>query len=1082
MFQRFILQKRLGKITILSLIITLLISFNAASGSQGISLFNNQVGSLGGTSIASDNTSIVHNGQAYSVLLIEDHQQIFERATALLQDSINFRLCRLQLQVEDTNIDCSPYTSETTVDLAIEKYYTDFNSGDLLKAYCPTYDFDQLGRCGEGLDNYRNKLIEARRLFASLYLSSMPQERLTVSPSIETESNEIAQLGLQGMLETTRELGYAHMIFGSEFAIDAFDFAFTLEGQSGSEACESAVERYQQSLDRPYEEGAYDYFDDAECIIERELSLLEKSLDQYSYAMEIMTSAYHDDLAWPLQVIIGDLFGQNEIQVFAVAVENYAAIADEIAIRHRQLGDSDRAREIYATTYDELFLLSLPLLERASELYPEADNATQVLLSSNGVAVRSGLELMTNRILEIDNGVNLYGYTEEFVPVQSYFHMRDASIQLFDWATEAEIEALSSTRAFDVNATLLDAEMDQLRGSYIRELNDLCGLPEDGPDNPVDYDFEECVGGPGSLMEKSWFNLAYAMLTMNLADRRIDNALEQIQDIQNRYDDIIKIKLSTGQEIEALTLAQGMARATQVTESTTNANSTETFTEEQVSLQKVTKPGLFTSIPDNLDNVLVGEPVDTGVPGEKIGKAAEIADFAGSILGSVLGGIFGGPAGAKTGSQVGGSAGKLVKELLGAFLGKTESSITESETKGVRHSETTITSVTTTFNQSEIEVAGIETLKQMALLHQDIDILNIEAEVEIRNLIRTIGELQQEKELAANQFNQAVSEHNRLRQQWLFLKAQYRRAQIDLGANYLVNPAYRLLKDHNTEIAQYQLQFAAKQAYLTARALEYQLVDEIPFRDEIFKVRHTDHLRDYLFRLKGVYDTGPTIDETNVEFSLRVLASGIRDQDISNADPAERQVLIDRRNQLFQAYLDEHLILDEQGEPERLVLLFDTSLANRPINSESRWGWRIAGATTGSTDPSIDRCPVRKPYGVSVDILQGEQTLPSGMTVNLKMGGHTSVRQQNRNIVQYSPGIASILPSEDLPRSIREDLAEAVAEATLDVNNPENTISDFCNMSVAASSWILEIPIEENQIDYALFQDIKLKMWTFYFS
>ena len=34
----------------------------------------------------------------------------------------------------------------------------------------------------------------------------------------------------------------------------------------------------------------------------------------------------------------------------------------------------------------------------------------------------------------------------------------------------------------------------------------------------------------------------------------------------------------------------------------------------------------------------------------------------------------------------------------------------------------------------------------------------------------------------------------------------------------------------------------------------------------------------------------------------------------------------------------------------------------------------------------------------------------------------------------------------------------------------------------AAFDWIMEIELKENQIDWTLFQDIKLKMWTFYFS
>ena len=227
----------------------------------------------------------------------------------------------------------------------------------------------------------------------------------------------------------------------------------------------------------------------------------------------------------------------------------------------------------------------------------------------------------------------------------------------------------------------------------------------------------------------------------------------------------------------------------------------------------------------------------------------------------------------------------------------------------------------------------------------------------------------------------------------------------------------------------------------------------------------------------------PSPNETNIEFSLRVLASDIRDQDISNAPVEERPALVALRQERFLAYLQEHLINDADGNPERLILVFDTSLENRPINTPSRWNWRIAGAVTGETDPAIiARCPVRKTYGVLVDILPGEQTLPDGMAVDLTMSGHTSTRQSGQSggdIVQYSPQLVSLLPREEMPAGI---LAEAVADASIDVNNSQTTISDFCNMSVAATSWMMEIPLAENQIDWTLFQDIKLKMWTFYFD
>lgn len=1008
-----------------------------------------------GYSSSEDGYSLFTSSNPLSAPLTQgDYRQIYIEARQLRNNGVRFRLCELQLQTDQADMTCPE-------DLSLEKYYEDFNSQSLQNRFCHDSQVDEQGYCS-GEDDIRNQLLRARKLFTQMYLVEPHNMEIQVDNEVFT----VKDAGLNGLLETTRELAFVHMIFASEYAIDAFDYRFTIEGLAGNATCEAALERYQQNLETS--DGDYDYFADAECVLRNEIALLEASRRQYDLAIDVMLNAYHDDLAWPKEVVIGELFTQMEIQVFSVAVENYASIVDEIAIRHRQLDDDETAATLYSETYHDLFLIALPLLQGAGNLYEAVDQDAQTLLDSNGLAVRAGLDLLKGRLQEIENGINVFGFTQDYVPVQSYFHMRDASDDLFAWAKAANDEAIGATREFDFNSTSLNQEMANVRNSYQRQLMDLCGDAEEVPDNDPNNNFEECIGSEGSLMEQSWLKLASATIHMNLAQQRIESAIETIEDVQRQTDQTIEVLSQTEETVAAVTLAQGMARAYQVTNSTSSSVADEVFNQETTTTQQVLQPGLLS------------EHYGIGTADETVTQISGLAELAGLIGGA----FFGGSKGALAGAQVGGVA----QRAFNSIFGSTERSISESETAGIRHSETTMTSVNSIFNRSEIKVAKLENVKAMALLVQELEILGIERHFEIKNQLRIISELQIEKEQAVNQYNQAVSEHNGLVKQWLYLKAEYSRARADLNANYLANPAYRLLKDHKTEVATYQLVYAAKQAYLTAKALEYHIADEVPFINDVFKVRHTSHLQAYLQKLGQLYALAPSVNEDDVEFSLREWASGITDKDISDEPDKTRPELNHLRQQRFIGYMQQHIISDTNGIPVKLVLVFDTSLENSPLNEnqspgmQSRYHWRIAGAVTGATDPSVDRCPVRRPYGVTVKIDAPQEYIPNGMTVVLKMTGHTSTRKENGEIVQYYPQLATLLPREDIPISIRRTLTDAVADASITVNNENNTISDFCNMSVAAASWIMEIPLAENQVDYEKFDDIRLKMSTFYYD
>jgi len=975
------------------------------------------------------------DGRSYppSNLTSQDYTAIYAQANALLREGQEFRLCRLQVQTGD--YPCPNLDGLTTDELKLKSYYDDFNDGPLLN--------DHIEK--------RERLMEARRLFTSLYLVRNEAQTFEVGE----ETLLIKEQGLQGMIEVTRELAYAHMIFGSEYAIDAFDYAFTIRGQAGSEACRARYYEENKLTGRWNPKADFftdQYFQDAECIIEHEIQLLQEALDQYKMAMDIMVSAYHNDLSWPKSVIIGELFDATEVQIFAAAIENYAAVVDEIAIRYRQLGAEEGAISLYRETYDDLFVSTLPLLEKASEIYykKSTDEDTQTLLDSSGLAVRSALALMRNRPDEIEHGVNVLGFTEDYVPLQSFRHMQAAAKDLYVWLAEDTQNALNASREFDINKGLIAGEMSKVRTVYARELNDLCGSKENNED------FVQCIGSEGSLMERSWLNLASASLQMNLARTRIDALVQKVEDVEARTEQEIRVGKDAVNSITAAIAAQGMARAYQTIESTTTAESDEIFSQKTKTKRKVHTPGFLSG--------LIGSDE----------SSADVAKYGAIAAEGVAKGVDAFLPG----------AGKVIKDAFGGAFGDVEKSVVFEDTFGTRHSETVTTAVAESFNPSEIEIAEWENVKAMAQWTKEVEIFGIKRDFEIRDLLRQIALLQIEKQQAAVRYNQAVSEHRGLRIKWQYLSALYHRAHKDLKANYLANPAYRLLKDHKTELAQYKLSYAAKQAYLAAKALEYHIADEIPENEfeKIFLVRHPDHIRAYLEVLDRYDSIGENVEETPVEFSLRVFASGITEQDVANASDTERSALVDARKSSFLAYLDSHLIVDEDGEPDKLVLIFDTDLDSLQFNEQGRFNWRISGAKTGQTDEEIKkRCPVRNSNGVSVEISAGPQTLPSTMAVNLTMSGYASIRNALTKIVEVSPQLATLLPDEKLPQSFRNTLAEATARATIDVNNSDNRINKFCNMSISNSAWIMEVPLKDNQIDYRLFEDIRIKMHTFYY-
>lgn len=642
---------RFGYWLVVSLLATIaLILVSSVSGSTDQSeqmsthaFASTQVGGLLTSFDQEGNVVIRMDGASHPAgpLTPADYQRIYDAANPLLDAARQFRLCNLQMQ-QVTDQAGQTCNEDVDIQTRLTSYYTDFNNRELLDRFCQDSQVLEDGTCpaGDIGQGFHNQLLTSRKHFVTLYLAEPASLSLP-----DHESTTARELGLEGLLATTRELAYAHMIFASEYAIDAFDYRFTIEGLAGSSACAQALEEYQANAFVFDPQKPYDYFGDADCVIQKELALLTESRRHLEYALNVMTSAYSEDIAWPRNKIIGELFQQTEIEIFSVAIENYAQIIDAIATRHRQLGDDNAAHILYREGYQELYLLSLPLLERAKQLYVTSTDAdTQTLLNSNALAVRASINQLQAELQAIDAGVNIFGYTNEYVPVQSYHHMRDTTDELLAWAETANDEAIRTNREWEIQQTELTAEISNARNQYEAQLADLCGMVDENNDQKDDTHWEDCLGRAGSLMEQNWIERVTIELQVDLADQRIDNAVQSIVDVQNRYAETVYVRNATNQQIGIVENAIAMKRAYQTFNRTSNTVSDETFESSTTTKQKVTKPGLFGTV-------------------KEVADGAKTAPYVGAAIGA----FFGNP-------QAGASAGQEVQKVAGVLFGSVEES------------------------------------------------------------------------------------------------------------------------------------------------------------------------------------------------------------------------------------------------------------------------------------------------------------------------------------------------------------------------------------------------------------------------
>ncbi|MCB0171332.1 MAG: hypothetical protein KDJ97_12340 [Anaerolineae bacterium] len=460
--------------------------------------------------------------------------------------------------------------------------YRDYKGGELFYRYCIDYTaIDERGYCPEAtltqikqkigrtpdsaLDediNIRNKLLEARALFAVLLVAEPTSLRL-LGVDILTENpdgtiamidgviddrpdgkDDLARhLGHYGLLETTREIANAHLIFGNEYLVDALDYRFSSTATTGDLIIGQELEQLGDSIVDIY---VSDYI------------FGENALDQFSLAVDVLAQAFNADIGWPRKAYVADYFTRAEFERFGIASERMVHTMDEIANRRRQLGQDNLARSIYSRGSTAQYLQALGLAEKAAA--QDVD-----FLNNGGWTMMTNLGRLRAQSQALNDGLNPFGFTGDFVPLQPYTNLRELTKNEFlRDATEDEQAAQAAQREFDQNFTQVNNELQGLRLTYDNRLLELCGASTD--------DYLTCNGG---MMEQNFLAMVTAADRIGLAIQLLENIPQQIQIEQDRAGQVINLTLQGGQQLSLLSYAIGVQNSYRVTESAVNATTDE---------------------------------------------------------------------------------------------------------------------------------------------------------------------------------------------------------------------------------------------------------------------------------------------------------------------------------------------------------------------------------------------------------------------------------------------------------------------------------------------------------------------------
>jgi len=231
-----------------------------------------------------------------------------------------------------------------------------------------------------------------------------------------------------------------------------------------------------------------------------------------------------------------------------------AKVASEIARRYQAFNRADLARHVVERAYTEAYLESVTIsqfMRRTARVLGSSQyDALQYELMQAQQRYTQALQRMREVYAGITDEVTFFGDAPDFIPfpapgrfdVPSVSLLIDRAFETLRVAKEREERALSSNRAFDVDAAQFQAELARIKQQYESDLGDICGTFEgaDGHIYPAIPKYAhlsavtQLLGNPCGLLGEGDI---YEQVT-NLEARALDlrAEIQDIRDIHSRVE------------------------------------------------------------------------------------------------------------------------------------------------------------------------------------------------------------------------------------------------------------------------------------------------------------------------------------------------------------------------------------------------------------------------------------------------------------------------------------------------------------------------------------------------------------------
>ena len=752
----------------------------------------------------------------------------------------------------------------------------------------------------------------------------------------------------------------------------------------------------------------------ADIIINQELDQLDQALQQFQLATDILSYAFNEPLGGEVRDFmltdkrIGDYFTSREFELFGVASNRMMTTLGEMATRYHVLGQSDKAVAIYDEAFTTQYMQTMALAQKAAEV--DAD-----YLQNGSWEMLNNLSQMRERAQAIRDGMDPFGFAPDYVPLQSYADLLKltegpaGTSGLYGTARDLENQSREAQRTFDENGSAMSTELDNLTVELCDQLFDLCGESED-EDGDGFGDYDTCEGG---LMEQNLQDMYAASLRIGLAWQRAENITESIKIEEERAGQVINVHLGLGQDISAAELAIGKLEAYRETRTQVSSSEDQIYAGVEASLRVYIQKEIEASC----------NPLEGGVTA----KASK-----------------------KTGYEA------AIKA-----------------TTGYKHAWTWTNSTTEVWDPNAEAIAGYESLEALKQAEAQAEIEGANSAATIKNLLLQQSELLMEYEIAMAEFNKLAAEHNHLAQtrSRLLNKRALAINRVIQHNSHLVNPAYRVMRDTLTVQAAEAHSQAAQFAYLTAKAVEYDLLTPYPDINKIYKARTSNDIRFFLDDLKIYYQAAVRPGALNrypYTISIAEDILGLTDQNLDPEGTMTPEELDQLRYERFQEFLQGQVFTGT----ETLEFQFATSLDQRRTETQylfspNIWVNRIAGIGE----------PLDDNEGMSVNIVTRQTGDAGTPEVVLKHDGQASYRNPTGDVVHYDPGTA-VPVGYVLPEGLDPEDTTVVLRPGI---NGEGALSNsgLINLSIAASSWTFRIPeASKGYLDYSQIKDIEIYLDT----